>query len=100
MKQPKLVRDRIPEIIKAEGRAPKTRIANDAEYYDFLVKKLDEEVAEFKQQRNAEELHDILEVLHAIANHNNISAADLEQKRKQKAEERGSFKKKIILEDW
>ena len=46
MKQPKLVRDRIPEIIKAKGRTLKYSIAkDDSEYYRFLMKKLDEEVA-------------------------------------------------------
>lgn len=100
MKQPKLVRDRIPEIVKADGRTPKYRFAKDKEYYDFLVKKLEEEVAEFKKERDSEELHDILEVVYAIAKQNGISAKELEQKRKEKAEKRGSFDKKIILEDW
>lgn len=94
MRQPKLVRDRIPGIIKAQGRAPEFRTANGPEYYEFLVKKLEEEVAEYGKERDPEELQDILEVLYAIAEYHEISLAELERKRKRKAKERGQFKKK------
>ena len=40
----KLVRDRIPEIIKSEGRNVKIKILNDEEYRCELNKKLQEEV--------------------------------------------------------
>ncbi len=99
-REPKLVRDRIPEIIKVHGRKPVFRTANSAEYYEFLVKKLEEEVAEYGKERDPEELHDIMEVLYAIAEYHEISLAELERKRKRKAKERGQFKKRIILEDW
>ena len=101
MKQPKLVRDRIPEIIKAKGRTLKYSIAkDDSEYYRFLMKKLDEEVKELKESNNPDELPDIMEVLYALAEYHKISPEMLEEKRKQKLKERGGFKKRIILADW
>ena len=39
----KLVRDKIPEIIKSNGEKPITRILNDKEYKIQLEKKLNEE---------------------------------------------------------
>jgi len=42
----KLVRDRIPEIIAAEGRHPVTRILDQADYRQALLDKLAEEAAE------------------------------------------------------
>ena len=44
----KLVRDRIPEIIAAEGKTPTVRILNDQEYEAALLDKLCEEVAELR----------------------------------------------------
>lgn len=99
MKINKLVRDKIPEIIEQSGSTPVTRIADDEEYWQELKKKLTEEVNEFHEAENAEEIADILEVIHAICDHKNIDKNDLEDLRKTKAEERGGFKKKIILDE-
>lgn len=50
----KLVRDRIPEIIKSEGRNVKIKILNDEEYRGELNKKLQEEVKEYIEDNNIE----------------------------------------------
>lgn len=92
--KPKLVRDLIPEIIKNDGSTPRTHIASDEEYEQKLKEKLQEEVDEFLQNPSAEELADILEVIHALRDH---KFKDVESLRQKKAEERGSFKNKIIL---
>ncbi len=47
MKHNKLVRDRIPEIIKKHGDAATTHVANSEEYWQKLREKLEEEVNEF-----------------------------------------------------
>ena len=64
----KLVRDKIPDIIKAEGRTVKTRVLNDEEYRVELNKKLQEEVKEYLDDNNVEELADIVEVIYGILN--------------------------------
>jgi predicted house-cleaning noncanonical NTP pyrophosphatase (MazG superfamily) len=94
----KLVRDKIPEIIKSRGDIPFVHIATEKEYEDALVAKLGEEVKEFLADHRAGEVADILEVLHAICNLKNISLNELEEIRKKKVEERGSFEQRIILE--
>ena len=94
----KLIRDKIPEIIKADGKVCVTRILSDEEYVDALEKKLNEEVAEYQMDKNLEELADILEVLHAICIARGYTLEELETVRAKKAKERGGFEKKIFLE--
>jgi predicted house-cleaning noncanonical NTP pyrophosphatase (MazG superfamily) len=93
----KLVRDRIPEIIQAQGGLPVTRMLDDQEYLHELVKKLDEEVTEFKTDLSLEELADVQEVVLALAD-KVASRQELEEVRMRKAEERGTFKDKTYLE--
>lgn len=95
----KLVRDRIPEIIEASGRVCKTEILSDEEYLKMVDAKLDEELAEYHQDQNIEELADLLEVLLAAAAARGYSAEELEAVRKKKAEERGGFAGKILLKE-
>jgi len=92
----KLIRDKIPEILKQKGENPEIRKADDSEYYELLTKKLVEEAKEFAFDKNTEELVDILEVVYAIAKINNITPEELENRRRAKAEERGSFNKKLV----
>ena len=99
MKYNKLVRDKIPEIIKNKGAVPITHIADDEEYWQKLKEKLQEEVDEFLKDGNEEELADILEVIYAICDFKNFDKEKLELFRKKKAEERGGFKNKIILDE-
>ena len=93
----KLVRDRIPEIIRAKGGECKTRMLSDAEYADALDKKLGEELTEYLASHDPEEPADLLEVIYACAALQSLSPADLEQIRADKAEKRGGFGDKILL---
>lgn len=99
MKYNKLVRDKIPEIIKRKGKEPIIHIANKKEYWQGLREKLKEEVDEFLKKLNKEELADILEIIYAICDFKEINKNNLENLRKKKVKERGGFKKKIILEE-
>ena len=95
----KLVRDRIPTIIEENGETPVVRTASDdGEYEDYLLAKLREEVAEYAESRDPEELADVLEVVRAIREFEGLSAAELEDIRAEKADERGGFTDRIVLE--
>lgn len=93
----KLVRDEIPEIIAAGGETPITKILSDEEYVENLEKKLDEEVAEYHEDRNLEELADILEVVYALCACGGHSLEELQAVYREKHEKRGGFSKKIFL---
>ena len=96
MKQGKLVRDNIPQIILDDGKTPITRILTDEEYLVELVKKLTEEVAEYQADKSLEEMADVLEVLLAICEARGHSVEQLMEVRNQKREQRGGFKQKIF----
>ncbi len=98
-KHNKLIRDKIPEIIKAEGKIVKTKILNNEDYRKELNRKLQEEVKEYLEDNNVEELADIVEVVYGILNSMNIPIDDFEKKRKGKAEKNGAFKEKIFLQE-
>jgi predicted house-cleaning noncanonical NTP pyrophosphatase (MazG superfamily) len=95
----KLVRDRIPEIIRADGKRLKSRVLNDAEHLEALLKKLEEEVAELTEARNVEELADVHEVLIALTEALKIKPEELEKTRRGKAAKRGGFQERIFLEE-
>ena len=97
----KLVRDRIPEIIEATGKKYTTRVLNDKEYIDELKKKSFEELQEYVETDNKEdaieELADVLEIMHALAEYHGSSMEKIEEVRRSKAAKRGGFKEKIYL---
>lgn len=100
MEYHKLIRDKIPEIIKNKGEIAITHIANDKEYWEKLKEKLQEETLEVLQDKNiSEELADVLEVVYAMCEFKGITKDELEHIRKIKKEERGWFKDKIILDE-
>lgn len=94
----KLVRDKIPDIIKADGRVAFFRTLSDEEYISELDRKLVEECKEYCEDKSIEELADILEVIYAIAEVKGFSPAELEELRNIKGNKRGRFKEKIFLE--
>ena len=97
MQYNKLVRDKIPEIIRAGDETPITRILEDAEYREHLEKKLDEEVAEFHNDQNVEELAYILEVVLALNESLGHSKEELIAAYQKKHEARGGFSERIYL---
>lgn len=96
----KLVRDRIPEIIREAGKVPVTRIVTEeAELRQRLNKKLAEEMQEYQESGSVEEIADILEVLQALVEQvHGMSWEQVREIQGRKWEERGSFRDGIVLE--
>ncbi|ELZ02574.1 nucleoside triphosphate pyrophosphohydrolase [Natrialba asiatica] len=95
----KLVRDNIPEIIEDNGDVPVTRTVSGDEYESYLRDKLREEVDEYLADRDADELADILEVVHALGHVEGVSRDELAERRERKADSRGRFDDGIVLTD-
>lgn len=93
----KLVRDKIPEIIEQTGHEYSVRLLDDEEYMQMLKEKLTEETEEFFESEEVEEIADIIEVLYAISEAKGVPVEELERIRKNKADKRGAFRKRILL---
>jgi len=94
----KLVRDKIPEIIVAQGRTPVTRRLTDNEFLTAAKRKLIEESQEalYADSQNAliEELADIAELVDTIAAAASIPLEAISAARKEKAKKKGFLPKK------
>ena len=98
----KLVRDNIPEIIKSNGGEPYFRKLNTNEYWEYLLKKDNEELEEVRTASSLEErkkeLADKLELIRAMAEFNGFSLQDIINEADRKKEKRGGFQKRLLLE--
>ena len=95
----KLVRDRIPAIIRARGGTPLTRTAGPREYETLLRAKLAAvaaEAATANREEFAGELTDVLDVVAAITDDASLSPQDLQAVRAAKAASRGGFGARIV----
>lgn len=93
----KLVRDLIPEVIRKSGKECKVEVAPVEARTELLEAKLMEEVNEYLEDRNLEELADIMEVLFGLAHNLGYSEEELLNRREEKFRERGGFKESIVL---
>jgi len=97
----KLVRDKIPEIIKQNNEIATVRLLNDKEYKEELNKKLLEECNEIinatSTNETLEEIADILEVIDSIIKLNNLTIEECKKIQQEKRVKRGGFKKRIFL---
>jgi predicted house-cleaning noncanonical NTP pyrophosphatase (MazG superfamily) len=97
----KLVRDRIPEIIRLDGRHPVTRVLDFADYRTALLAKLIEEAKEAEEApvgQLATEIADILEVLQALAEAHQIAWGHIVETAASKRAEQGGFRDRLFLE--
>jgi len=98
----KLVRDKIPDIINKKGAKPVIRVADDDEYVYALKHKILEEARELKEakgeNRELEEIIDIMEAVNAYIKHKKVSVKNAERMRKYKLRRHGGFDRRIILE--
>lgn len=95
----KLVRDRIPEIIEADGKTCVCETLSDEDYLSLLDRKLNEELAEYQESKSLDELADLLEVMWAVVKARGWTLEELEHVRADKAAKRGGFANKILLKE-
>ena len=95
----KLIRDKIPHIIEQSGKQAILEAVSGEEYLKLLNAKLGEELQEYIDSECVEELADLVEVVYAILEHKDVSLEGFEVIRKRKVEERGAFKKKLLLKE-
>ena len=93
------MRDRIPEIIEADGKKYVCEKLSDEDYLSLLDQKLNEELVEYQESKSLEELADLLEVMQAVVKARGWTLEELEQLRADKAARRGGFEKKILLKE-
>lgn len=93
----KLVRDLIPQIIEADGKKCDVESVESNEVQRLLEEKLIEEFNEYLEDKNLEELADMMEVIFGLAHQLGYSEQQLMEKRKSKLEKRGGFKEGIVL---
>ena len=95
----KLVRDKIPQIIKDSGKECICETLSDEEYIRMLNEKLVEEAKEYIKTGDIEELADMGEVMHAILDYKNTSLEEFQKIRMEKLQARGGFKDRILLKE-
>ncbi|PEU71909.1 phosphoribosyl-ATP pyrophosphohydrolase [Bacillus cereus] len=97
----KLIRNKIPQIIKFNGKTPTTRTLSEDAYIQELCKKTEEELTEYLEadtkENKLEELSDLLELINALAEYEGTALEEIDKIRRKKAEERGGFQNRIYL---
>ena len=99
----KLVRDKVPDIIRGDGQIPHTRMLKDFKERDnALRKKLSEEsqeVVDASSVRNLiTEIADVLDVVNDLLKLHHIGAVTVERERLARRRQRGGFDSFIFLE--
>ncbi|EOO40974.1 nucleoside triphosphate pyrophosphohydrolase [Bacillus mycoides] len=97
----KLIRNKLPQIIKSNGKTPKIRILPEDEYIKEICKKTQEELTEYLEadtkEHKLEELSDLLELINALAEYEGTTLKEINNIRKKKAKERGGFQNRVFL---
>ena len=101
VKYNKLIRDKIPEIIKKDGWNPIIKTLSKKQYLTALKKKILEEAEELiiakKRKDVIDEIVDIQELLDHLVSEIKLTKLEIENQQKKKNEKRGRFKKRLFL---
>ena len=101
MRRPKLVRDRVPDLIRSRGEIAETTVLGARDYTTALLDKLVEEAVELRLAepgQHIEELADVWEVLTTAVEQLGFSMAEVEQAATFKRVVRGGFAERLWLE--
>jgi predicted house-cleaning noncanonical NTP pyrophosphatase (MazG superfamily) len=96
----KLIRDRIPEIIRADGRECGVEVMSEEDYRQSLFQKVVEEaqeVAEASPEKLIAELADLYEVIDAIRAAFGLDEQAVRAMQAQRRKERGGFVQRFQL---
>ncbi|MFB6100863.1 MAG: phosphoribosyl-ATP pyrophosphohydrolase [Candidatus Nanohalobium sp.] len=85
---PKLVRDRIPKIIRENNQEPEIRSIPNEEAGKWLRRKVVEEAREFEEDGEVEELADLFAVMEEYMERKDIAISELREIEDEKSEER------------
>ncbi|WP_017293297.1 acyl-CoA dehydrogenase family protein [Geminocystis herdmanii] len=99
-KYPKLVRDKIPEIINTKNKKSQVKVLNINEYKKALKQKLVEESQEVLTAQESdlmEEIADVYEVIEALIFSHNLDKNKIAEIRENKANLKGKFKERLLL---
>lgn len=95
----KLIRDKIPKIIEANESKAIIKVLDKENFKKYLDIKLVEELKEYQESDSVEELADLVEVVYALLEYKGVPREQFEKVRIAKAEERGAFKKRLLLKE-
>ena len=93
----KLVRDKIPKIIRDSGSACKTRTMKSDEVESFYRQKVQEELNELFENPCAEEMADLMEVVDSLRFMLDLDITKVIEAKCNKRNDRGGFKDGTIL---
>lgn len=98
---PKLVRDRIPEIIRENGGEAPFRTLTDDEFFEYLKKKVVEEAGELAASDTdsnlLEEIADVREILDTIQRLKGFTTEQVVQVQEEKRVKRGAFELRLLM---
>lgn len=98
----KLIRDRIPEIIRLDGGTSKVRTLDEGAFKAALRDKVIEEAKELAGAKTREEvlneLADVLQLVESVAQVEGLTMIEVEAEKQQKKVERGGFEQRLFLE--
>nr|WP_255298767.1 nucleoside triphosphate pyrophosphohydrolase [Bacillus cereus] len=96
----KLIRNKIPQIIKANGKTPTTRILPEEEYIKEICKKTEEELTEYLEAKTKpdklEDPSNLPELINTPAKHKCTALKEINKTHKKKAKERGTFQNRTF----
>ena len=93
----KLVRDKIPDIIRESGRSCDYKILSDAEVLDALKDKLIEKANIFAERPSEDEISDIYELIDAIVEKFDYEPMHIDYLKLQNKETKGTYSGNTFL---
>jgi predicted house-cleaning noncanonical NTP pyrophosphatase (MazG superfamily) len=93
----KLVRDRIPEIIKEDGKSCICHPVEGDTLKSYAKKKMREEIEEFLADPCAEEAGDVMEIFHFLCDLYEVRDSQIMASSTAKRVTRGGFNKGLVL---